>query len=221
MPEKSQFPFVQRYWCRSCDFIAESAPQSIQHHDATGHFLTHREPNAVPAAPPVTETPHMNDEDECFMQTGRRMSPMIPVKRRNSMILYLAGPMSGIPDHNFPMFDRVAGLLRDLGHGVVSPADVNRKHGYSEANDEFVAGTIDPKEYAKLFKLDVQEILGCEGMVMLPGWVKSKGAKLEFALARMVDMPCYRYNFDFGILEPLPIDIRAIIHIESDNVDWR
>ena len=129
------------------------------------------------------------------------------------MILYLAGPMSGIPDHNFPLFDRVAGLLRDLGHGVVSPADTNRKVGFDETKHN--AGDISQEDYSKLFRLDIQEILGCEGMVMLPGWIKSKGAKLEFALARMVDMPCYRYNFDFGILEPFPIDIRAVIHIEG------
>lgn len=131
------------------------------------------------------------------------------------MILYLAGPMSGIPDHNFPMFDRVAGLLRDLGHTVVSPADVNRNHGYNETNDAFVAGEIDKAEYAKLFKLDVQEILGCEGMVMLPGWIASRGAKLEFALARMIGMPCYRYSFDFGELIPVPEEVFAAITIEG------
>lgn len=129
------------------------------------------------------------------------------------MILYLAGPMSGIPNHNFPMFDRVAGLLRDLGHGVVSPADINRKVGFDETKHN--TGDISQEDYSKLFRLDIQEILGCEGMVMLPGWITSKGAKLEFALARMIGMPRYRYGFEIGELIRIPEEVVAAITIEG------
>ena len=39
--------------------------------------------------------------------------------------VYIAGPMTGIPQYNFPEFDRVATLLRAMGYDVVSPAELD------------------------------------------------------------------------------------------------
>lgn len=36
--------------------------------------------------------------------------------------LYVAGPMSGLPDHNYPAFREAATRLRDLGYQWVSEA---------------------------------------------------------------------------------------------------
>lgn len=129
------------------------------------------------------------------------------------MIVYIAGPMKGIPSHNFPMFDRAKEVLLEMGHTVVSPADLNRSHGYSENDTAFINGDIGPAEYAKLFKFDLQEILGCEAMVMLPGWINSKGASLEYAIARMIGQPVYRINFDTGMLTFIDPSIKAVVTI--------
>lgn len=46
------------------------------------------------------------------------------------MILYLAGPMRGIPEFNFPAFMSAAADLRAQGHIVFNPAERdNRVHG--------------------------------------------------------------------------------------------
>lgn len=37
---------------------------------------------------------------------------------------YLAGPMTGLPDLNFPTFHARAAELRALGHEVVNPAEL-------------------------------------------------------------------------------------------------
>ena len=41
------------------------------------------------------------------------------------MRLYLAGPMSGKPQMNFPAFEKAAKSLRRRGHDVVSPAELD------------------------------------------------------------------------------------------------
>ena len=37
--------------------------------------------------------------------------------------LYVAGPMTGLPDHNYPAFAEAAARLRAVGYEVESPAN--------------------------------------------------------------------------------------------------
>lgn len=37
--------------------------------------------------------------------------------------IYLAGPMTGLPEHNFPAFHAEAARLRGLGYHVENPAE--------------------------------------------------------------------------------------------------
>lgn len=40
-----------------------------------------------------------------------------------AQIVILSGPMSGLPDYNYPMFNLAAKQLREAGYDVVNPAD--------------------------------------------------------------------------------------------------
>lgn len=93
------------------------------------------------------------------------------------MKLYLAGPMSGLPDFNYPVFNRYAQRLRDVGHEVFNPA---------EAHD---GETGLPLE--KYFETDLPEVCRAEAVAVLPGWRESRGAQIEVDLARHLGKGIY------------------------------
>jgi hypothetical protein len=82
-------------------------------------------------------------------------------------IIYVAGPMTGLPEHNFPAFHAAAAMLRAQGFLVYNPAEMG------EITDPLLT----------LIKHDVCAILECTHMFMLPDWENSKGAKAERGLA--------------------------------------
>jgi len=43
--------------------------------------------------------------------------------------IYLSGPMSGLPGMNFPTFQSMTASLREVGHTVTNPAEINSEGG--------------------------------------------------------------------------------------------
>lgn len=85
--------------------------------------------------------------------------------------IYLSGPMTGMPDWNFPAFNAEAARLRALGYDVVNPADIN-------------PDTTTP--YNECLRHDLQALLTCDTIAMLDGWMDSNGAHLEMHIAHRV-----------------------------------
>lgn len=105
--------------------------------------------------------------------------------------IYLAGPMQGYPEFNFPTFNAVAWALRQRGHEVFNPAekDIERHGGVdiSKGND---AGSLDHVKTQHGFSLrqalseDLNYIChSANAIAMLPGWEKSNGAQAEHRTA--------------------------------------
>ena len=105
------------------------------------------------------------------------------------MKIYLAGPMRGIPEFNFPAFYTAATTLRAAGHTVFSPAERdNTKHG-TDISKGNAAG--DEQLAARQYGFSLREALHAdtawicehgEAIFLLPGWEKSTGATAERAL---------------------------------------
>jgi len=95
-------------------------------------------------------------------------------------IIYLSGPMTGIPEFNGPAFKHYAEKYRALGFKVVSPFEMDEgDHG---------------KPYRHYLCRDMAALLGPEGVsriYMLPSWEKSRGARLELHAAGAVGIAAY------------------------------
>lgn len=95
---------------------------------------------------------------------------------------YLAGPMTGYPQFNFPAFDAAAARLRALGRDVISPAELDdpevrrrslgsthgREVGYGAEYQDYLA-----RDIAIINRDDIEVIW------VIDGWEKSRGARIE------------------------------------------
>lgn len=87
--------------------------------------------------------------------------------------VYLAGPMTGYPDYNFPAFEEARKQLRRLGAEVICPAE---------------AGQVEGWEWKDYMKRDILMMLDADSVVVLPGWEQSRGAKMEVGIAAKLRM---------------------------------
>lgn len=103
--------------------------------------------------------------------------------------LYLAGPMQGIREFNFPAFDRATAALRKLGYRVISPAEQDRERGFDPAGMD---GTTLPESFnmAEVLMYDLHMIATLAGgIALLPHHENSKGVAVELAMARALNIP--------------------------------
>lgn len=114
--------------------------------------------------------------------------------------IYIAGPMQGKPLYNFPLFDEAEKRLTEFGYDVVSPADLDRQAGFDPAKGDVVT----PEFLEQARKRDLEALLTCDGIAMLPGWEDSKGARAEHAVALWAGLSVYQWSEDAArkIVEP-------------------
>lgn len=88
--------------------------------------------------------------------------------------LYVAGPMSGYEDCNYPQFNEVSRVLEGVGYKTVNPSTVHvdRQH-----------------HYVDLIRADLKMMLDCDGVAVLENWWESAGARNEVQVAGLLKMP--------------------------------
>lgn len=105
------------------------------------------------------------------------------------MKIYLAGPMSGMPNFNAPAFAASAAKLRRWGHEVFSPAEHDQATDGSDFHDKYPDGDTQRAvsngfSLRGALKADLDWICDhAEAIYMMRGWENSKGARTEHALA--------------------------------------
>jgi hypothetical protein len=114
--------------------------------------------------------------DDDLADNGRptlAATPKVTLAASRSRRAYIAGPMTGLPEFNFPAFNAKAAELRAQGWHIENPAE----HGIVEG-----------ATWADYLHFDLTRLATCEAMHLLPGWSASRGATLEVSIARALGM---------------------------------
>ncbi len=97
----------------------------------------------------------------------------------HEMKIYVVGPMSGIPDYNYPAFKLATHNLRVFGYIVECPTEHN------EPLDN---------NWLLFMRLALFKLLRCDAIVLLDGWEQSKGASIEKRLAEDLGYKIYQMS---------------------------
>jgi hypothetical protein len=123
--------------------------------------------------------------------------------------IYIAGPMTGLPDWNVPAFSEAAEALRAGGYEPVNPAeafggDTSRTH----------------QEY---MREACRQLATCQGILLLEGWRESKGATFECCIAHVLGMEFYQWGDILGypfskLLGCEPVVVPVVL---DEDEGWR
>ena len=105
------------------------------------------------------------------------------------MRLYLAGPMTGLPDNNYPEFFLKAKALEEVGYQVSNPATIDDVHE-KEVKGECVYCRTErdhPWEWYVLRGLAM--LSACDAIALLPAWNRSAGTRVEVEFAKGMQIP--------------------------------
>lgn len=126
-------------------------------------------------------------------------------------IVYISSKMSGVPQNNYPEFDRVASELRERGYVVLSPHEIDPPDIREKAWSNLTGAT--PRSvWAKCISGDIA-VIACgavDAVVVFGDWQNSRGACAETYFAyRLLGMPVYH----FGPSDPL----REVASLQLDR----
>lgn len=89
------------------------------------------------------------------------------------MRIYVAGPMTGLPDFNYPAFFKAEEALLAVGHEVENPAR-------NPAPDDGA--------WIGYMRQSLVQISRVDGIALLPGWQSSRGATVEYDLGKSLGL---------------------------------
>jgi hypothetical protein len=126
--------------------------------------------------PPANEPPPpfiQGPIDRAVDRIKAVVAPGVTLAASRANRLYLAGPMTGFEDFNFPAFNKMSADLRARGYTVENPAE---------------HGVVADAEWADYMAYDLTRLGLCGMIALLPGWESSEGAKLEVQIAHRLGM---------------------------------
>ena len=96
--------------------------------------------------------------------------------------------MTGYADLNHPAFFKAETHLMSMGYEVINPAKMDEELGLDPHK-----GVMDPEFLKDAVKRDLDAVMTCDGIALLPEWEGSKGARAEVAVAQWLGKPVYLF----------------------------
>lgn len=93
------------------------------------------------------------------------------------MTLYIAGPMTGLPEFNYPAFEDARRRFEAAGYTVLCPTDNGKDH------------ELGSRPWSWYMRAALRQLMDADGVAVLPGWEASRGATLEVHVAQSLDIP--------------------------------
>ena len=125
-------------------------------------------------------------------------------------VVYLSGPMSGQTDNNYPAFNHAARVLRERGFVVTNPAE------------NFGGLLCENAGRAHYMRQDIGHVLAADLIVVLDGWLESRGARTEVQVAFELGTDIYEFRTGFRIV-PLDLTVGGELTygriIQTDSTD--
>lgn len=89
------------------------------------------------------------------------------------MKVYISGPITGKPNGNKYAFKKVQPYIKYLGYEYVCPHDI-------------CAHLPIKSEWIEYMQICLRELPHCQGIYMLKGWIWSRGARIEWLIAKLL-----------------------------------
>lgn len=105
------------------------------------------------------------------------------------MKLYIAGPMTGLPEFNYPAFNDAARRIRAAGYDVENPAD----------------NTVTGDDYHDYLRAGLAQLLTCDAVAVLDRWWESGGARWEVNTAGVLGLPVRALDEWLALAPPTPL----------------
>lgn len=115
------------------------------------------------------------------------------VRPHQDPIVYVAGPMRGIDDFNFPAFDEARDYVVGLEKfNCISPADVDREEQLDLPDVHDVPENV----FQLCMRRDLEIVANAHAIFLLKGWEKSTGANNELFVANVCGVEVWVAQYD-------------------------
>lgn len=110
------------------------------------------------------------------------------------MKLYVVAPMTGIRHFNYPAIESAGQALLDAGYEVVTPVDEDSPEMQRAALSSLTGSWDDlagvpGATLAEVIRTNVETVLRVDGLALLPGTDRSRGCRMEIAIAERLGLP--------------------------------
>lgn len=116
--------------------------------------------------------------------------------------IYIAGPMTGYPEFNFPAFFSAQTDWERSGWKVFNPANKDEEVGVT-TNSAYATGDAEALvksgwSFKDAFKWDTDRVIDADAIYMLKGWEASVGARAEHSVAMAIKAryPTYEIYYE-------------------------